>query len=219
LEEPPPKSIIILIGSSEQRQLPTIRSRCQVVRFAALPEETVAQLLLGEDLVADPAQAARLASLSGGSLAKAMELADEQLGEMRQILLDELCQASWDAVAFSKKVTQFVEDAGKDAPSRRRRMNQLIEFAAEFYRHLMRTMSGLPVDGDTPLQRAVRAAVADWRGDAEAAAACLQHCLDAQSHIRANVNQANILDWWLDELAMITTTGTDDRLPTTNPFA
>ena len=36
LEEPPPKSILILIGTSVQRQLPTIRSRCQIVRFQPL---------------------------------------------------------------------------------------------------------------------------------------------------------------------------------------
>ena len=33
LEEPPPRSVLILLSTSEQRQLPTIRSRCQVVRF------------------------------------------------------------------------------------------------------------------------------------------------------------------------------------------
>ncbi len=77
----------------------------------------------------------------------------------------------------------------------------------------MRAKSGVPVEGDTLLERAVAAAVADWRGDAEAAAACLQRCLDAQSHIRANVNQANLLDWWLDELATITRTGRDDWAP------
>src|SRR5256885_12928292 len=36
LEEPPPQSVPILIGTSEQRQLPTIRSRCQIVRFQSL---------------------------------------------------------------------------------------------------------------------------------------------------------------------------------------
>src|SRR6476660_3204784 len=46
LEEPPPKSLLILIGTSEQRQLPTIRSRCQVVRFSPLAESDIADLLL-----------------------------------------------------------------------------------------------------------------------------------------------------------------------------
>src|SRR5262245_29605984 len=45
LEEPPPRSVFVLIGTDPQRQLPTIRSRCQIVRFAPLPEKTVLELL------------------------------------------------------------------------------------------------------------------------------------------------------------------------------
>jgi DNA polymerase III subunit delta' len=37
LEEPPPRSVLLLIGTSPDRQLPTIVSRCQIVRFAPLP--------------------------------------------------------------------------------------------------------------------------------------------------------------------------------------
>src|SRR5262249_10173872 len=48
LEEPPPRSVLILVGTSPDRQLTTIVSRCQVVRFAPLPEELVAELLRGE---------------------------------------------------------------------------------------------------------------------------------------------------------------------------
>src|SRR5262249_2777059 len=36
LEEPPPHSVFLLIGTSREQQLPTILSRCQVVRFAPL---------------------------------------------------------------------------------------------------------------------------------------------------------------------------------------
>src|SRR5260370_953964 len=36
LEEPPPRSLLLLIGTSADRQLPTIRSRCQIVTFAPL---------------------------------------------------------------------------------------------------------------------------------------------------------------------------------------
>ncbi len=36
LEEPPPRSLMILIGTSPSKQLPTIRSRSQVVRFQPL---------------------------------------------------------------------------------------------------------------------------------------------------------------------------------------
>ncbi len=37
LEEPPPRSVLILIGTSPAKQLPTIRSRCQLIRFRPLP--------------------------------------------------------------------------------------------------------------------------------------------------------------------------------------
>jgi DNA polymerase-3 subunit delta' len=39
LEEPPPRTFIILVTSRPDRLLPTIRSRCQFVRFGSLSEE------------------------------------------------------------------------------------------------------------------------------------------------------------------------------------
>src|SRR3989304_3301349 len=61
LEEPPPRSVLILIGTSPAKQLPTIRSRCQLVRFQALPVEVVAELLESKGLAADASEARRLA--------------------------------------------------------------------------------------------------------------------------------------------------------------
>ena len=45
LEEPPPGSVLILIGSSTDRQRQTIVSRCQVVRFRPLSPEMVGEVL------------------------------------------------------------------------------------------------------------------------------------------------------------------------------
>jgi len=207
LEEPPPKSMLILIGTSEQKQLPTVRSRCQIIRFRPLPEATVADLLVSRGLIDDPDRAARLAALSGGSLQRVLELADEALDEFRQLLMSELSRADWDAVAFSRTLVQFVDEAGKDAPPRRARMSQLIGFAAEFYRQLMRSLSGLDIQGDDTLHKAVAAYRNSWWGDAETAAACLECCLDAEAHVFANANQATLLEWWLDRLATIARTG------------
>ena len=52
LEEPPPRSVLILVGTTPAKQLPTIRSRCRIIRFDPLPTETVAEL-------ADPRRACR----------------------------------------------------------------------------------------------------------------------------------------------------------------
>src|SRR4051812_3211000 len=87
LEEPPPQSVLILIGTSPDRQLPTIRSRAQIVRFQSLETATVANLLLSQKVVSDEKEAARLAAFSGGSLARAAELANPELWTFRSGLL------------------------------------------------------------------------------------------------------------------------------------
>ena len=207
LEEPPPKSVIILIGSSEQKQLPTIRSRSQIVRFRPLPQETVAQLLVSKGLADDPQTAARLAALSEGSMRRALELADEALDDFRGTLLSHLSDPQADSVEFAKSLGPFVDQAGKEAPPRRARMQQLFGMAADFYRQLMRSLAGLPIEGDEALVRAVRAAYGVWPGDQEAAAACLERCLDSQWQVQANANQATLLDCWLDDLGAIARTG------------
>src|SRR3954465_7051065 len=81
LEEPPPNSVLILIGTSEQRQLPTIRSRCQIVRFQPLTESDVAELLIEQRRCDDPALARAAAAHSHGSLQRASLWCEESLVE------------------------------------------------------------------------------------------------------------------------------------------
>jgi DNA polymerase-3 subunit delta' len=207
LEEPPPKSIIILIGSSQQKQLPTIQSRCQMIRFRPLPDEIVIELLVERGLVGDRQQAARLAALAQGSLQRALELADPQLRQFRGTLLEQLSQSDSNLLEFTKPLTDFIDEAGKDAPPRRFRMRQVIGFAAEFYRQLMRATCGSTAAGDEVIIHTVSAAQSWWRGEAETAAACLERCLDAQAHVESNANQATLLECWLDDLATIARSG------------
>jgi DNA polymerase-3 subunit delta' len=58
LEEPPPKSVLFLINHGRLPILPTIRSRCRVLRLAALSDEDCQKAL---DAAGAPAAAARLA--------------------------------------------------------------------------------------------------------------------------------------------------------------
>ena len=90
LEEPPPRSMLILISTSVDRQLPTIRSRAQIVRFKPLEPAIVARLLIEQGTVTDPEDARRLAAQSGGSVSRAAEMADPQLWQFRRELLNQL---------------------------------------------------------------------------------------------------------------------------------
>jgi len=72
LEEPPGAACLILVTSSAERLLPTIRSRCQHVPFGHLPLDYVARELSTRcDL--DTADARALAAISDGRLGMALE--------------------------------------------------------------------------------------------------------------------------------------------------
>ncbi len=66
LEEPPEKTLIILIAENHQKLLPTIVSRTQKIRFKPLKKEEVFQILTLKGV--DKEKAKKLALLSEGSL-------------------------------------------------------------------------------------------------------------------------------------------------------
>jgi DNA polymerase III delta' subunit len=207
LEEPPPRSVLILIGTSPDKQLPTIRSRCQTIRFSPLEAETVATILQSRGLVADFEHARRLADFAGGSVERAAELADEDLWTFRRQLLSELAAGQLASVALAQAVCPFVEAAGKEAPARRARARQVVAFAIDFYRQLLRAKSGMSPLGDAELVGAVEQARGSWPGDALSAVACIDRSLATLSHIDRNAHQTTLLECWLDDLARIVQTG------------
>ena len=181
LEEPPPRSVLILIGSSAAKQLPTIRSRCQIVRFNPLPEDALANLLVERGLAADARDAARLAAMSEGSLDHAAELAVPGIKTLEENLLAGLASPLPSAMRLSAAVLAFVEEAGKEASARRLRLAQVIRLVIGYYRRLT-------------LENAM-AGLCDNR-----AAACLERCLEALEQIDRNVHQTALVECWMDDL-------------------
>lgn len=89
LEEPPPSNIFILV-SARPAQLPaTILSRCRHIRFNPLSAESVA-LFLQQRLSLDDQTSQLLASSSGGSIARVLEMQRGSYGAMRNEVLDML---------------------------------------------------------------------------------------------------------------------------------
>ncbi len=202
LEEPPGKSILILIGTSVQRQLPTILSRCQIVHFQRLSEEQIAQLLRQHHL-AEEDQIETLAALANGSLAEALENMDDELRTFRRQFVDDLCRNHWNSAEISKAVTKFVESIGTEGVKRRRRLNQLLDYTAEFYRGIMLTLAQADVQVGAELQQAVKNASGAWLSDRETAALCSARTLEALGHVAASGNLATIIEAWLDDLYRI----------------
>lgn len=201
LEEPPPRSVLILIGTTPAKQLPTIRSRCQLIRFQPLPIGVVAELLVSKGLVTEATEAQRLARYSEGSLRRALELADPELWSFRDALCRQLADPAFDSIQLAKTVAGFVDEAGKEASARRARFRQVVAFAAEFYRQLIHAQCGVSVSADSELQGQVAGAIERGQTDQEAASARLDRCLDAAAQIDRNANQSTLVECWLDDLA------------------
>ena len=85
LEEPPLASVLLLIASSPDLLLPTIRSRCAKVAFGPLPTEFIAATV-AKDRRLDEQTARLVALMAEGSLSRAMELDVEALTRRREVI-------------------------------------------------------------------------------------------------------------------------------------
>ncbi len=82
LEEPPPASVFVLITSRPDVLLPTVRSRCQRLRFGPLSPGDVADVLIREHDV-EPADAHAAAAAADGSVGRALAGSAEDANDAR----------------------------------------------------------------------------------------------------------------------------------------
>jgi DNA polymerase-3 subunit delta' len=89
LEEPPPAARLILTTTNPTALLPTIRSRCQVMRFAPIAATEIEQFLMQRNNCS-ATDAALLARTSRGSLGRALQTDVEDYRERRESMLQVL---------------------------------------------------------------------------------------------------------------------------------
>jgi DNA polymerase-3 subunit delta' len=115
LEEPPQTTHIILLTSRPAMLLPTIRSRCQMIRFSPLsPEEIESHLL--KNKVAGAAEARIRSRIARGSLGRALAQDFEEFGEQRSAMLRVLkaLSANEDRVQLLRSAEELNEAKYKD---------------------------------------------------------------------------------------------------------
>ncbi len=97
LEEPPEKTLFILIAEDEEQMLQTIRSRCQILHFPPLADEVIAQGLQDKGLIRE--EALRIANEANGNYNKALDLINKNSEE----LVFEKWFVQWVRSAFKAK--------------------------------------------------------------------------------------------------------------------
>jgi len=81
LEEPPEKTLFILISENEEDIIQTIRSRCQVLNFGALPENVIAKAMR-EKYFLDSASASKVAHQAQGNYNKALHILNNDTNDL-----------------------------------------------------------------------------------------------------------------------------------------
>jgi DNA polymerase-3 subunit delta' len=109
IEEPPPNTLFILVAENESLILPTIVSRCQLIKIPALETNEIEQALIGlNNISAETARQA--ASVSEGNYREALQLI-QHAEEDWQSLLREWLNAILKTGPVSQ--TKWVEEIGR----------------------------------------------------------------------------------------------------------
>jgi DNA polymerase-3 subunit delta' len=99
LEEPPSRSMLVLIATRKSDLLPTIVSRCQHVGFNPIPKEKIASWLKQKHGLEQQA-ADILAAMANGSFSRARMMIKDNWQQRRKWVIDEMDRLSLQPIAY-----------------------------------------------------------------------------------------------------------------------
>lgn len=191
LEEAPAHAILLLTADTPEQLLPTIASRCEILRLRPLTTESVAEFLQSQKIAAD--QARLLAHLSGGRPGYALRLSgDEKALAFRTEKLDDLTRL---LVARRRERFTYAERLSKDKDVFR----QTLLIWLSYWRDLLLTAAGAEA-GLTNTDRSDEIEALARRVDLPLARAVAQALENAIGQLERNVNsrllaEVTLMDW------------------------
>jgi len=181
LEEPPPNSLLILLGTSATKQLPTIRSRCQIIRFSPLSSQNLGTILHNTGIAETLEQGLKIAQHSSGGVEQARDRSDESMEAFRKTFEQAISATLPDTVRLASSLVEWIDSAGKDSQAKRKRLRTVLAMALDHDRAWVeKNDSGDPV----PRTRFIRR---------------IERTLDALEQVDRNVSLPLIVEHWVNE--------------------
>jgi DNA polymerase-3 subunit delta' len=137
LEEPPEKTIFILIAEDEEQIISTIKSRCQLLQFPVLSEADIVEgLIKNEDT--DPPIAQLIAQQVDGNYNKALHLlhndnSDEQFEHWFIIWV----RAAFKAKGNAAVIQELIDWSDTIAKTGRETQKRFLNYCLQFFRQAM----------------------------------------------------------------------------------
>lgn len=137
IEEPPEKTVFLLITENEEQIINTIKSRCQALHFPALSEQDIANALVVNHQAEDN-KAANIAHQAEGNFNKALHLLHNDSSD----LVFEEWFVTWIRTAFKAKgnaavVQQLIGWSEAIAKSGRETQKRFLEYCLQFFRQAL----------------------------------------------------------------------------------
>jgi DNA polymerase-3 subunit delta' len=141
LEEPPAGTFFVLVAHQPARLLPTIRSRCRVLRFAGLPDDDVRRLLADAAPQADRATIGAAVAAAAGSPGVALQFVEQDLGKIDGLMRQIVAQGDPDFALRGKLAGEI------GARPDRERMQAILELARAIVAQLAPQVAGRDLPG------------------------------------------------------------------------
>jgi DNA polymerase-3 subunit delta' len=137
IEEPPNKTVFLLITENEEQIINTIRSRCQALHFPALSEQDIANSLIVNNQVVDN-EAAKIAHQAEGNYNKALHLLQNDSND----LIFEEWFIAWIRTAFRAKgdasvVQQLISWSDTISKTGRETQKRFLDYCLQFFRQAL----------------------------------------------------------------------------------
>lgn len=137
IEEPPNKTIFLLIAEEEEQIINTIRSRCQIIHFPPLAENDIKEGIIKQFSI-DEAKATKIAHQADGNYNKACDLVyhdseDDQFEEWFIFWIRSAFKAKGNKGAIHDLIG-WSEDIAKTG---RETQKQFLDFCLDFFRQAM----------------------------------------------------------------------------------
>lgn len=137
LEEPPEKTVFILISENEEDIIQTIRSRCQVLHFNGLSESVITNALISRENT-DPKLATKIAHQAQGNFNKALHLLKDDSDDYPF----EQWFVVWVRAAFKAKgnpavIADLIQWSEQIAALGRETQKKFLEFCIDLFRQAL----------------------------------------------------------------------------------
>lgn len=143
LEEPPARSLFLLVSHQPGRLLPTIRSRCRHLAMTPLCGSDIAQVLSDNGAAIDAGGVSAIETLAEGSAGRALTIADGGGLQLYQELVKLLCQAPRTDIEALHALADKGARRGADQT-----FQMLMELLRDWIARAVRVGAGGPVGSD-----------------------------------------------------------------------